>query len=163
MARKTKRRARGAGGRFKKGGSKALVRTRTRTITKYRTRRAPVVHRRRRGRRSGGSGGVTAGKLAIAGIALAALTADTSPIAPAKVKEIVAKVPGAKTFGNVAVAGLGLGALAHFTSIGGRFRPWMKAAGAVGLVAAAIKLGTDNTGFKFVGDDDDDMVMDVEG
>jgi len=163
---KTKTRRRHKGRFVKGGGSKALTRTRTRTITKYRTRRArALTHRRRGRRRGGGSGGVTATKLAIAAIGLGALVGDNSPVAPAKAKELAGKIPGAKTFGNVAVVGLGLGAIGHFTHFGGRFRPWMRAAGAVGLVAAAIKLGTDNTGFKFVGDDigdDDDSLMDVE-
>lgn len=157
-----KTRTRNAKGRFVKGGgggrSKALVRTRTRTVTKYKTRRAPVRHVRRRARRGGrGGAGVTVGKLAIAGLALGALVGDNSTIAPAQAKAFVQKIPGAKTFGNVAIAGAALGAIGHFTSFGGRFRPWLKAAGYIGVAAAAIKLGTDNTGFKFVGDDDLDV------
>ena len=164
-----KTRARNAKGRFMKGGggtkSRALARTRTRTVTKYKTRRAPVRVVRRRGRRrSGGSGGVTAGKLALAGIGLGLLLSQNT--GPAPVRTFVEKIPGQKTFGSVAIAGLGLGAIGHFTSFGGRFRPWLKAAGAVGIVAAAIKIGSDNKDFKFLGEDDDldddDSIMDVE-
>jgi len=161
MAKRT--RARSKSGRFLKGGgTKALTRTRTRTITKYRRARSPVRYTRRRARRGGGSGGVTAGKVAITGLALGALV-GSSNMAPKQVTDFVAKIPGAKTFGNVAITGLALGALGHFTNVGGRFRPWLRAAGAVGLIVAAVKLGTDNTAFKFVGDDDDDdSLMDVD-
>ena len=163
-------------GQFKKGGGRvgsatrsrkrggALVRTRTRTITKYKTRRAPVARRRRSYRRGGaGRGGVTAGKIAVTAVGLGALLSQN--LGPAPVRTFMDKVPGTKTFGSVAIAGLGLGAIGHFTSWGGRFRPWLKAAGVVGIVAAGVKLGTDNTGFKFVGDeydDDDDSLMDVD-
>jgi len=161
-------------GQFKKGGgrvgsatrsrprkSRALVRHRTHTVTRYRTR-SPARRGRRRSTRGGGSGGVTAAKIAItAGVLGAVVGSQNMSIAP--VKTFVEKIPGAKTFGNVAVAGLALGAIGHFTHFGGRFRPWLRAAGAVGIVAAAIKLGTDNSGFKFVGDDDDlDDLMDVD-
>jgi len=161
-------------GQFKKGGgrvggasrsrsprrSKALVKYRTNTVTRYRTRNKSVARRARR-RGGGGRGGVTAAKVAITAVALGALVGSQN-MAPKQVTDFVAKIPGAKTFGNVAITGLALGAVGHFTNFGGRFRPWLRAAGAVGLVAAAIKLGTDNTGFKFVGDDDDDELMDVD-
>lgn len=161
-------------GQFKKGGGRvgavvrrrrsggALTRTRTRTVVRYKTRRVgAVVHRRRRGRARGGSGGVTAGKLAIAGIGLGVLMSQN--MGPATVRAFAEKIPGSKTFGSVAIVGLGLGAIERFTGIGGRYRSWLRAAGAVGLVAAAIKVGTDNTGFKFVGDEyyDPDQIMDV--
>jgi len=102
------------------------------------------------------------GKLAIAGLALGAVFGENSSIAPAQAKAVVQKIPGSKTFGNTAIAGMAIGAVHHFTHFGGRFRPWMKAAGLVGLALAAVKLGTDNTSFKFVGEEDDGDLMDVE-
>lgn len=166
------RRARNSKGRFVKGGgggtrrrrssSRAMVvsrRSRPVVITRYRTK-AVKHHRRRRGGASGG--GVSLGKLAVTGLALGALVGDNSSIAPAQVKGFVQRIPGSKTFGNTAIAGLALGAVHHFTHFGGRFRPWMKAAGLVGIALAAVKLGTDNTSFKFVGDEDDGDLMDVE-
>lgn len=161
-------------GQFKKGGGRVghatsvvhrpRTRTITRTKTKYVTRRAKVhrVHRRGR-RRSSGGAGVNLTKIGIAAVALGALAGDNSTIAPAAVKDFVGKIPGQKTFGGPAILGMGLGAVGHFTSFGGRFRPWMKAAGIVGVVLAAIKLGSENTAFKFLGDtDDDDQIMDVD-
>jgi hypothetical protein len=164
------KRVRNSKGRFVKGGS-TRRRSRSRSlvvsrpsrpvvVTRYRTRH---VKHRRRGRRGGGaSGGVSMGKLAITGLALGAVFGENSSIAPAQAKSIVQKIPGSKTFGNTAIAGMALGAVHHFTHFGGRFRPWMKAAGLVGLALAAVKLGTDNTSFKFVGEDDDGDLMDVE-
>lgn len=159
-----KTRARNKKGHFVKGGgTKALVRTRTKHVTKWRTRSQPKRKVSRRRGRGGGSGGVTAAKLAIAGIGLGALVGSQN-MAPKSITDQVDKLPGVKTFGRVAVVGLGLGAIGKYTRLGGRFSPWLRAAGAVGLVAAAIKLGTDNTGFKFIGDDyDDDEIADVEG
>jgi len=164
------KRSRNSKGRFVKGGSTrrrsrrsgALVVSRPSrplVVTRYRTRH---VKHRRRGRRGAASGGVSMGKLAIAGLALGAVFGENSSIAPAQAKAVVQKIPGSKTFGNTAIAGMAIGAVHHFTHFGGRFRPWMKAAGLVGLALAAVKLGTDNTSFKFVGEEDDGDLMDVE-
>ena len=160
-------------GQFKKGGgrvghSTAMThRPRTRTITKTRTRtitrRAKPQRAHRRGRRSSSGAGLNVMKVGITAIALGALAGDNSTIAPAALRDFVAKIPGQKTFGGPAILGLSLGAVGHFTSFGGRFRPWLKAAGIVGVVLAGIKVGSENTAFKFVGEDDDDGdVMDVE-
>jgi hypothetical protein len=163
------KRSRNAKGHFVKGGgrksrSRALVRQGSRSPTRRRRRSGGGGVRRRSRRGGGGGGGVTAGKLAITALALGALLGDTSANATqTKAIEFVNKIPGAKTFGPVAVAGVALGAIGHFTSIGGaRVRPWLKAAGAVGVIVAALKIGVENTGFKFVGAEDDDELMDVD-
>jgi hypothetical protein len=159
-------------GQFKKGGgrhgsstamthrprARTIVKTRTKYVTRHPKRKA---HRRRRRSHGGGAAGVTVTKVALTALALGAVAGDNSTIAPAAVKEFLAKVPGQKTFGGPAILGMGLGAIGHFTSFGGRFRPWMRAAGLVGIVLAGLKVGSENTSFKFVGDDEDDL-MDVE-
>lgn len=163
------KRSRNAKGHFVKGGGRKR-RSRSRALTRsggrsVRRRSGGGGGRRRSRRGGGGGGGVTAGKLAITAVALGALLGDTSANATqTKAIEFVNKIPGSKTFGPVAVAGVALGAIGQFTSIGGaRLRPWLKAAGAVGLIVAALKVGVENTGFKFVGDDDDDdELMDVD-
>jgi hypothetical protein len=163
-------------GQFKKGGGRhgsstalarrprARARTITKTRTKYVTRKArPMRRRHRRHAGSGGNPGVA--KIAISALALGALAGDNSTIAPASVKDFLSKIPGQKTFGGPAIAGMALGGAAHFLGFGGRFKPWMKAAGIVGLVLAGLKVGSENTGFKFVGDvegDDDMMETDID-
>lgn len=102
---------------------------------------------------------MTIGKLAGSALVLANVAGTNTGPLGAKVYDLVQKIPGAKTFGGAAVAGMTIGGVAKFTGIGGRFRPWMRAAGWVGLIAAFLKLGEQGTNFKWVGDDD---VMDVE-
>lgn len=114
---------------------------------------------RRRGKRGGGGGssGVTLMKIAAAAAVLGA-TFGTQAMAPQAVRDAAAKIPGAKTFGAATTVGLGLGAVYKYTRIGGRFRPWLAAAGVVGVVSAAMKIGDQGTSFKFLGDGDDDVV-----
>jgi hypothetical protein len=166
-------------GQFKKGGGHVGDgRTRSRSRSKSRRTTAIVVvppagratHRRRgtrphhkatthRRRRGSGSGGVTVAKLAGTALVLANVAGTNSGPLGSKVYDLVQKIPGTKTFGGAATAGLTLGAIGKFTGFGGRFRPWLRAAGWVGVIAAFLKLGEQGTAFKWVGDDD---VMDVE-
>ena len=117
---------------------------------------APRKHHRRHGRH-----GVTVGKVIASAIVLGSVAGTNSGPLGARAYDIVQKIPGAKTFGGAAVAGLGLGALYKFTRFGGRFRPWMAAAGLVGVVAAGLKIGEQGTSFKWLGDARD-SIMDVE-
>ena len=153
-------------GQFKKGGgrvgggskSRALVKYRTNTITKYRTRAKPKKQRRSRSRRGGGGSnllhlGITAG---VVGLALS----DKSPVP--QIKATLLKVPGAKTFGpEVVFGGLALGVDRFFYK-----SKWLRAAGAVAVVLGALKLGQQNTAFKWLGDvggdGEDDYIADVD-
>ena len=165
-------------GQFKKGGGRVGDgRTRSHSRSKSRRTTAIVVvppagratHRRRRAhhhkatthrrRHSGGSGGLTIGKIAGTALVLANVAGTNNGPLGDKVYNLVQKIPGTKTFGGAATAGLTLGAIGKFTGFGGRFRPWLRAAGWVGVIAAFLKLGEQGTAFKWVGDDD---VMDVE-
>lgn len=164
-------------GQFKKGGGR-VGDGRTRTSSRSKSRRTTAIvvvpsqrrptHRRRhavhhkakhRRRSGGGGGGVSVGKLAGAALVLANVAGTNNGPLGDKVYNLVQKIPGAKTFGGAAVGGLAIGAVGKFTGIGGRFRPWMRAAGIVGIIAAFLKLGEQGTAFKWIGDDD---VMDVE-
>lgn len=126
--------------------------------------------RRRRG--GGGHGGVTLGKIVLTGLVLGATCESATSPAGATIYNQVQKIPGAKTVGGASAAGLAIGALYKFTRFGGRFRPYMAAAGIVGVVLAAVKAGQQNTQFKWLGDADDqqwrgrrrgsDGIMDVE-
>lgn len=130
-------------------------------------RKASSVKRRggkRKGKRRAGATatrGITLGKVVGSAIVLASAAGTNNGPLGAKVYDLVQKVPGAKTFGGAATAGLIAGGLYKFTKIGGRFRPWMAAAGLVGVIAAGLKLGEQGTSFKWLGDGGDDM-MDVE-
>lgn len=81
-------------------------------------------------------------------------TGDDKGIA-GSVNKALDKLPGAKTLGRPAVAGLALGALEHFTSVGGRLRPYMRIAGTIGVILAASKVGAAGTAFKWLGDADE--------
>jgi len=169
---------RNAKGRFMKGGSKrkshsrrsggttAIVVAAPRAMTTRRraSRPAKIKRRGRRRAHGGGGGGVTMGKLIGAGIGLSLLTSTTGVMKDnglsKSLVETLDKVPGTKTLGRTAVLGLGLGAVGKWVVKGGRARPWLLAAGAVGIVAAAIKVGEQNSEFKWLGDDDD--LMDVQ-
>lgn len=149
-------------GRFVKGGgSKALVRYRTKHVTKYKTRHVKVRGRRRS--RHGGSSGITLPKVIVGGLAIGALVGKKA-IAPEPVKKFFAEtVPGGKTFGPEATFGAIALGVDHFLWR----NPWLRAAGYVGVALAALKVGSEQTDFKFVGDDDelgddDDFVSDVE-
>jgi hypothetical protein len=146
-------------GQFKKGGgrhggrarkrssSKSIVRYRTKTLTKYRTRGAPRRHRRHR--RHGGGGGVNLLHLGLATAGLAFMTSSKSPL-PA-VKTFGDKIPGAKTFGTAAAIGVGALAVDRFV----KHNKWLKLLGVAGVILAAAKVGEQGTDFKWVGDDDD--------
>lgn len=161
-----KTRTRNAKGRFIKGGGGGgalAVRPKTRTITKtkYKTRHVQVKGKRRRGRRHA-SGGPSLGKILITAGAAGFLLSDKTPV-PSVKTFLTDKVPGGKTFGPVATAGAIAFGLDRFW----RPNPWFKALAIVGLGAAALKIGEQNTGFKFLGDQydgaADDFVADVEG
>lgn len=141
-------------GRARKARSKAMVRTRTRTITKtrYRTRKG-TMRKRSRSRRSGG-GGVNLLHLGLAAGGLAFLTGAKSPVP--KVKEMAAKIPGAKTFGIPAAVGVGALAVDRWLWR----NKWLKLAGIAGVILAATKVGDQGTDFKWVGDDDD-IIADI--
>lgn len=166
--------ARNSKGRFVKGGHKtsrgrsggttAIVVAAPRAVARRRSSPKPAKRHTKRRRSGGGGGGVTMGKLIGAGIGLSLLTSESGVMKDNSlgktVRETLDKVPGTKTLGRVAVAGLGLGAIGKWVVKGGRVRPWLLAAGAVGIVAAAIKVGEQNSDFKWLGDDDD--MMDVQ-
>jgi len=139
-------------GRFVKGGgSKALVRYRTNTVTKWRTRAPAKKHRKHRGRRHHAGGGITLPKIIVGGLAIGALVGKKA-IAPEPVKKFFAEtVPGGKTFGPEATFGAVALGVDHFLWR----NPWLRAAGYIGLGLAALKVGSEQTDFKFVGDDDD--------
>jgi hypothetical protein len=146
-----------SGGTRKRRKSTALVRTNTVVQTRYRTRSAPKA--RRRGRRSSGGGGIKPLHLAAAAAGVAYLTSASGP---QTVKDLVAKVPGAKTFGAPAALGIGCLAVDKFV----KPNKWLRLAGYAGIVAAAMKLGEQGKNFKWVGDADggDDMyIADIEG
>lgn len=138
----------GSGHARKRSSSKAITRYRTRTITK--TRRVHVGARKhRRGRRRGGSGGINMLHLGLATAGLAFVTGPKSPIT--QVRDMGAKIPGAKTFGTAAAVGVAALAVDRFL----KPNKWLKLLGTAGVILAAAKIGESGTDFKFVGDDDD--------
>lgn len=153
-------------GQFKKGGGRVgkggggggtttvVVAAAARPPVKRATRK--VTHhkktRKHHKRHSGSSAGVTIPKIGAAALLLASAAGTNNGPLGATVYDLVQKVPGAKTFGGAATAGLLLGGLHHFTKFGGGLRPYMRAAGIVGVVAAALKLGEAGMQFKWLGD-----------
>lgn len=99
-------------------------------------------------------GSLSLAKIGGTALALASVAGTNTGPLGAKVYDLVQKIPGAKTFGGAATAGLMIGGVHHFTKFGGKFRPWMRAAGIVGVVAAAIKIGEAGMQFKWLGDPD---------
>jgi hypothetical protein len=85
--------------------------------------------------------------LAAATAALGFVTSQGSPIA--FIRDQGAKIPGAKTFGTPAAIGLASLAVDRFV----KPNKWLKLLGYAGVVLAAVKIGTDGTGFKFIGDE----------
>jgi hypothetical protein len=164
--------ARNSKGRFIKGGrrrarrspSHAVVKYRTKHVTKYRTRRVGGGGGgRRRSRRSAKGGRLSLLHIIGGGLALGYLSGSQGPAA---VKNIAAKIPGQKTFGTAAV--LGGTALAIDKWV--KPNKWLRIAGYIGVGYAAVKAGEQGTAFKWVGDvgDDydmsgDDDMADVEG
>jgi len=163
-------------GQFKKGGGRVGGGTRKHRTSKggalviapvampvarRSPRKAPKAHhhkKRSHRRHGGGHGGVTLVKAAVAAGVLANVADAKDGILGDKVYNFVQKLPGAKTFGGAVTTGLYLGAIHKFTRFGGRYRPWLAAAGLVGVIGAGLKLGLQGTGFKWLGD----SVMDVE-
>jgi hypothetical protein len=115
----------------------------------HRRRSHSAVRHRRRGRGRGGR--INLMHLAIAGAGLAYLTGASGP---AFVKTNLAKVPGTKTFGPVMTGGIACLAIDRFV----KPNKWLRLAGAVGVVAGAMKLGDQGANFKWLGDDD---MMDI--
>jgi hypothetical protein len=102
----------------------------------------------RRGSRRGRSrrgGGMSIGKLLVAGVALGYVGRAGGMAAG-----IASKVPGNKTFGGPAALGIACFAIDKWV----KPNPWLKAAGVIGIAAAALKVGEQNTAFQWVGDDD---------
>ncbi len=138
-----KHRARNAKGHYVKSGGHSKAKPHTRTVTKYKTRRAPDKHhRKRRGR----GGGMSLVHLAVAGAGLAYLTGAATPVKA--ITDNIAKIPGAKTFGNTATAGLVCLAIDRFA----KRNRYLRAAGIIGVVLAAVQVGTQGTNFKWLGD-----------
>jgi hypothetical protein len=163
-------------GQFKKGGGRVgmqrvsggrgndviVVNAPAPAKRKSKRRASPAKRKgkRRGGVRRGGTGGITIAKVVGSGIVLASVAGTNNGPLGAKVYDLVQKIPGTKTLGGVATVGLGCGALWKFTKFGGRFRPYLGAAGLVGAIAAALKLGEAGTSFKWLGDGD--AMMDVD-
>jgi len=133
--------------KFRKKRSKAMVRYRTRTVTKV--RRVHVGRRRRHGRRRGRhGGGVRPLHLAVAGAGLGLLFGAKSPVK--QLADLGGKIPGAKTFGTPAMAGIACLAIDKMV----KPNKWLRLAGYAGIALAAVELGKQGSDFKFVGDDD---------
>lgn len=168
-------------GQFKKGGGRvgggatpARSRKRAsstaivvvpRALPAHKRRSTSVAHHQKahhpKRRRHHGHGGITLGKIFLTTIGLSSACGTNSGPLGAKAYDLIQKVPGAKTFGGAATAGLLAGGIYKFTKFGGRGRPWLAAAGIVGVVLAAAKLGEQGTAFKWLGDAGGG-VMDVE-
>lgn len=144
-----------SGGRRRSAGTTAIVLATPRAPAR-RASAAPAhrhkKHHGRRGHRRHHSGGVTIAKLVGAGVVLGSLAETNTGPAGDKVYNLVQKLPGAKTFGGAVTAGLYLGALGKWTRLGrGRWGAWMRAAGAIGVVGAALKVGAAGTKFQWLG------------
>jgi hypothetical protein len=85
------------------------------------------------------------GKLLVAGVALGYVGRAGGPAA-----SLAAKVPGNKTFGGPAALGIACFAIDRWL----KPNPWLRAAGVIGIAAAALKVGESGTNFQWVGDDD---------
>jgi hypothetical protein len=150
-------------GMFKKGGGRVGDRSGHRSKGRGRAKSRTVVvrenitvrtaggrkgkgHKGHRRHRGSGGGGVTLKHAAIAGLGLAFLAGPATPIA--QVKELAEKIPGSKTFGPPAVLGLLALAIDRFV----HKNKWLRAAGYVGVVSAALAVGNKGKDFQFVGD-----------
>ena len=106
-------------------------------------------HRRRR---ASGDGGANIWKVGASALVLANVAGRADGVAGQTVYNLVQKLPGAKTLGGAAAAGLYIGGVHRFTRIGGSLRPWMKAAGIVGVVLGLAKVGELGVNLKWLGD-----------
>lgn len=129
---------------------KAIVHTKTRYVTRHVAGSGGGRRRRRHG-----GGGMKLTHLAIAAAGLAFVTGQSSPVA--FVRDQAAKIPGAKTFGTPAALGVACLAVDRFV----KPNKWLKLAGTAGIVLAAVKLGEQGTGFKWVGDDQYNIADDM--
>jgi hypothetical protein len=89
--------------------------------------------------------GLSIGKLLIAGAALGYLGRAGGPLAT-----VAARIPGQATFGGPATLGLAAFAVDRWV----KPNPWLRAAGVIGIAAAALKVGEQGQAFRWVGDDD---------
>ena len=148
----------GGGGKSRKRKATALIVASPRTVTKYRTRTVKAKPRRSKGKHAGGMPKLL--PMIGTGIAVGWLLGDKSPVPQAR--EIIMKIPGAKTFGPEAAFGVAALAIDRYAYKS----KWLKLAGVIGVGLAAVKLGNQNTGFKWLGDEDGDddggMISDVE-
>lgn len=145
-----------SGGKRRSGGTTAIVLAAPRAPA--RRHAAPVAHHghrgggKRRGGRGGHHRGVTIAKLLAAGVVLGSAAETNTGPAGATVYNLVQKLPGAKTFGGAVTAGLYLGAVGKYTRIGrGKLGGWLRAAGAVGIIGAALRIGAQGTKFQWLG------------
>lgn len=139
------------------GGTTAIVVRDTVSVSRPQRRAAarPAAHHKgkRRGHRRGQHhGGVTIAKLLATGVLLGSAAETNTGPAGDRVYNLVQKLPGAKTFGGAVTAGLYAGALGKYTRLGrGRFGGWLRAAGVIGVVGAALKIGAQGTKFQWLG------------
>lgn len=140
------------------GGTTAIVVRDTVSVSRPQRRAAarPAAHhkgKRRGGHRRGHHhGGVTIAKLLATGVLLGSAAETNTGPAGDRVYNLVQKLPGAKTFGGAVTAGLYAGALGKYTRLGrGRFGGWLRAAGVIGVVGAALKIGAQGTKFQWLG------------
>jgi hypothetical protein len=146
--------------RFVKNSGRKASRKRKghKTMAKRRHRRTRAIvrrsrsyhphrrHHRRRRRHGGGGGGIRPLPFALAAAGIAYLTSNNGP---KTVKDMVAKIPGNKTFGAPAMLGIGCLAVDKFV----KRNKWLRLAGYAGIAAAAMKIGEQGSAFKWVGDD----------
>jgi hypothetical protein len=148
----TRRRQLGAGSG---GGAMVVVRE---TVAAPRRRRPAATHhakahKKRGGRRRSARGvHVSLPKLAATAVVLGNVAGKADGVLGGTVYNLVQKLPGTKTFGGAETVGLYCAAIHEFTGFGGRFRPWLKLAGFVGVIGAGLKLGNAGTNFKWLGD-----------
>lgn len=150
-------------GQFKKGGgrhgggssSKAIVRYRTKAVTKWRTRSKPTKGRRRR--RSSG-GGSTVSRLLPIALTAAAVGYVAGEGNMVEVTDQLKRIPGVKTVG--VPMGLGIVALGVNKFL---FRnKWLKLVGAAGVIIGAAQLGAKKFDLEWLGDPMDGGPMDED-
>jgi len=159
----------GSGGKKRKSGSRrrssggggAMVVVRETVAAPRRAAPRRQVHHhvkghKKHGRRRSARGlHISLPKLAATAVVLGNVAGKADGVAGATVYNLVQKLPGAKTFGGAETVGLYCAAIHEFTGFGGRFRPWLKLAGYVGVIGAGLKLGNAGTNFKWLGNPGD--------
>lgn len=153
---KSTRSRKSGGSRARRGGALVVVKetiaTRPAARRSKRTTHHIKAHPAPRRRRHTGEGGANIWKVGASALVLSNVCGKNDGLLGATVYDWVQKLPGAKTFGGAATAGLYIGALHRFTRFGGSIRPWMKAAGYVGVVGALMKIGELGSNLKWLGD-----------